>query len=937
MKVVLSKGRQVNMSQEAAVAPVILPSWRRLMMQQLARHAEHYVDDNQEQAAAPDHSTNEDHLVQQEAAVDHHQKFIGPMNSTPSLQNTKNNGLADHSATSYNDLQHHDKYIEHYSNNDHILRQEIVPDHYQKKGSSRASALHAKCSLPIQASYNDHHDKKYVEHYSTDDDHVVQQEVAADHQQKWGSMFTSSTLQAAQAQVAELRALHSAMLNNYGLTDQSSAAYNNGHQDKHTLRNPPADHLFYKSGTKKASKKKCKMHDDDESMQGPISSAASSASSTADCFIRPVHEYPIFMPSHEDNLLSNVEGVNLMNQRSSVDNYEALMREERLNYIFDHDNKRSFSGMFSDHSLQNNNISCLHESLNLPPRSAAGLTQLNNNDDRLLHHMSLNLPQGSQHHLFNSTKQNPLFRFNDDLHAATPSKLMKGKADQHAAHEIKAALPDLTGRQRALFEFLSEEPARMRAFNELASMEAPNYDLHPSAAGNVPKQKSNLQEDAAATGTRSFRSKGTYEPSRNVDQLQGSRDHHLHQKPCDYAVSTSTAPQVHPKLAHTDHPAQSSNIAGTTVSCDKCRPLAEVHTAAVPSTHSKNLGGDCTSANTAGAAAAATERPDQKKSSIKGWFFRGKKKHNSADHSYSQAVTASIPASKDRTPITSGAFSATKEMQSSAASTTTTAATSQVFSGLINTEAEKELEVAMAMDLMELKVLQANTKRDAAAAEVLELRLAMDSMAKKLVEVERHCVSLKTQLMDVQAMQQHDGILADHGNSTASANADPLNVRGDDQLLSNGAAGIGRDESDHYESDSQELRNERQAQAKVLSMIRAGVSSGYGGRGGSSSSRYMQPTKAEFLNAVAEARVGVKQVSRVLLQHIQESQGGISLQQLQGKADHQKAGVDEAAGLGIGSDQEGKGMISKRENERWGPIMMMCREAMRGDQLLQKG
>ncbi|MCO5558856.1 hypothetical protein L7F22_012445 [Adiantum nelumboides] len=153
------------------------------------------------------------------------------------------------------------------------------------------------------------------------------------------------------------------------------------------------------------------------------------------------------------------------------------------------------------------------------------------------------------------------------------------------------------------------------------------------------------------------------------------------------------------------------------------------------------------------------DRPEQlKRPSMKGWFFRSKKKPNNANqHLINPAYPYSnSQPSKNGTPLTGKTFSVSKEQQSvTSTSAPTSAPTSHVFSGLATSETEKELEVAMAMDLMKLKVLQANTKQDAAMAEVLELRLAMDSaMAKKLVELERHCESLKSQLLNVQALQK---------------------------------------------------------------------------------------------------------------------------------------------------------------------------------------
>lgn len=338
MKQVVNQGRQ-RMQSEAAHAPVNLPSRRRLMMQQLERHAHNYAHNGQLQEAEVDHYIDNDHSLQQDPADDHdHQKLT----NGSSLQ--AKYGLATQNNTLYND-NHLEKYTnvdpqaaagDHYDDDDDHLQQQksAAAAHYQKRGSTNVSVLPAKYGPPnhsitanysdhhfdecgehytdddhvlqqviaaehgsrtmasqLKRAYNSHHHDKHIDHY-TDDHHLVQQDFKADHNQKKGSRITSSTLQAAQAQAAELRALHSAMLNNYGCPDRSSAVYNNYHH-----KQKQEDALLHKSRPKKASKKSKPYIDDEqvEELQNPLSST-SSVSSTADCFIRPVHEYPIFMP-----------------------------------------------------------------------------------------------------------------------------------------------------------------------------------------------------------------------------------------------------------------------------------------------------------------------------------------------------------------------------------------------------------------------------------------------------------------------------------------------------------------------------------------------------------------------------------------------------------------------------------------------------------------
>lgn len=873
------------------------------------------------------------HEEQKEPTTAHQRKVRGPSYALSSLRA----GLSDDE--NYDSIPSHNGYVLDHDKdmgNSADDGEIITFSHHdeQMRGSSRSLPLRVKYNYPTTDHHHHHHADHYkhdrhVEHNAHNDPLSQLHEVAsAEHHGKRGGRIAASTLQAARAQAAELRALHSAVLNS------SLGIHGTQHGMVHSQRPMPFDDPMVQSKGR-VNKKKSKIYhnigggkEKREDVQGTLSSA-SSASSTADCFIRPLHEYPVFMPhSHVDpDILmattSSMDDVPSLHRRSSVDTYEAAMRDERLHYIFDHDNKRSFSKMHSDdHSVR---MSSLHESLNLPPRSTAALLHLHNNGDHPLHHMSLNLPQGSQHHLFKSSMQNPLFdsnsmhinkrsshhlddrpayspllkRLGDNVEATTTPK-KNNQTDKYAdAHE--AALPDFTSRQRALIEFLSEEPARMRAFNELAAKEAAQtYSVHPSTAGKtMPKQKT-VQEDNLLAS--SVKHTGTFEYSaRHLEQVRlhgGVSGHHHHHHPHhERPAATGSIPQMRQRL---NHGLKNAHIHQTgSVSCDKCRPAGGFPTVVVPLPDSREISAIKSAEN-----AVIKERPDQlKKPSIKDWFFRGRKKQNNVDHSTHPATP---PSSRDRTPVTSGTFSASKLEQLS--KTPTTPPTSHVLPGLATSEVEKELEVAMAMDLMELKVLQANTKRDAALAEVLELRLAMDSMAKKLAEVERHCESLKSQLVDVQALREMqigpNKNSANSGSGTMYAEEDEDEIAAADRGYT-GETGVVTDgEDDFCESDSHDNRKERNAAA---SEIRPELQiSGYGGGRSRRNSRDMtQPKKEEFLSAVAEARVGVKQVSRVLLQYVQESMGRGML-------------------LEIGEEEAGAA-------EQWRPILILCREARRAE------
>eukprot|EP00250_Pteridium_aquilinum_P005629 c15698_g1_i1 orf=96-704(+) len=61
-------------------------------------------------------------------------------------------------------------------------------------------------------------------------------------------------------------------------------------------------------------------------------------------------------------------------------------------------------------------------------------------------------------------------------------------------------------------------------------------------------------------------------------------------------------------------------------------------------------------------------------------------------------------------------------------------------------DGERYLEVAMAMDMMELCIAQVRAKRNAALAQVVELRFALDSMRNRLHQVEQYCLQLNYQL-----------------------------------------------------------------------------------------------------------------------------------------------------------------------------------------------
>ncbi|KAH7373533.1 hypothetical protein KP509_17G060900 [Ceratopteris richardii] len=61
-------------------------------------------------------------------------------------------------------------------------------------------------------------------------------------------------------------------------------------------------------------------------------------------------------------------------------------------------------------------------------------------------------------------------------------------------------------------------------------------------------------------------------------------------------------------------------------------------------------------------------------------------------------------------------------------------------------DGHRYLEVAAALDMMELYITQARSERDMALSQALDLRFAMDAMRNKLQQVEQYCLHLNTQL-----------------------------------------------------------------------------------------------------------------------------------------------------------------------------------------------
>lgn len=137
---------------------------------------------------------------------------------------------------------------------------------------------------------------------------------------------------------------------------------------------------------------------------------------------------------------------------------------------------------------------------------------------------------------------------------------------------------------------------------------------------------------------------------------------------------------------------------------------------------------------------------------------------------------------------------------------------------LDGSEAGKDLEVSMAMDVMKLKVSQARRHRDAALVEVSELRAAMEEMGRKLEHVEKYCLGLKHALD-----QRHKCKYSSEWEVSESVDTEDENLGA--TLPSGG-----------YDDDDR-----------------------------------MEPTRSEFFHAVTEARVGVKQLCRALVEYMQET------------------------------------------------------------------
>ncbi|KAH7287939.1 hypothetical protein KP509_31G004100 [Ceratopteris richardii] len=820
-----------------------------------------------------------------------------------------------------------------------------------------------------------------IDDVSHDHDDANDGKTAASHRtganpRKNGKIVAESILQAAQAQAAELRALHSAVVHHHLRRDTSLQNSEPMPQDL-ALAAEQIEQRRTRPNRKKWKIEKNSIDDKEVGLKIELNSQAltsmeSSTSSTADCYIRPADDqYPVFTPHSQNNthFTAPITSGSSMNVYKGADRYEPRMaREELLQYIFDHDNKKNFSrSQFDDRST--GRISCFHESLDLASRSVASLTlsQYEDEDDvenHKLHYTSLNLPRGSQYQLFKSGRPNPLF----DDHSTDRDKRIPACDGREASvfmpQEFKAADNDgddgpamdkatgqyvdvlqgksstmqgLTSRQRALLEFLSEEPARMRAFNELATHDTalPSYHIQPSALA-VPdttrKTKKGIREDPAPASSVKMPEKGEASDGEDVRSNNINNARRKIQEPPSKGDIAKSGHRRGDAPSYNDRQLNSSTTVG--VSLDKCRPIGGVPGAVVP------LGdatiNDAIISNPPAKTLMSDKADHHRKHSIKGWFFRGKKKqaHQPDPSTSGLYATKSEPGMNN-----SGILSSSMEQQASS-SLVMSAAVPQphhVFSGLASSEAEKQLQMAMAMDLMELKVLQANTKRDAAMAEVLELRLAMDSMAKKLVEVEKHCEGLRTQLMDVQAFRKRQEELREAlglssyadislDRRTAADDSDlwmqdhPVSVEAFDvdaqdseeaADVDHGRRNRHKDEDEYFcDSDSHQNREERKAAARIIGVVQSSV---YGQSG-----RDKQPSKEEFLSAVAEARVAVKQMTRVMLHHVEEEMAKEYF-------NTDPSCDDEIVGDTI--DQLRKGGSGSKELQSWAPVMSICQEA----------
>ncbi|KAI5066998.1 hypothetical protein GOP47_0017526 [Adiantum capillus-veneris] len=142
---------------------------------------------------------------------------------------------------------------------------------------------------------------------------------------------------------------------------------------------------------------------------------------------------------------------------------------------------------------------------------------------------------------------------------------------------------------------------------------------------------------------------------------------------------------------------------------------------------------------------------------------------------------------------------------------------------LMNLEEGKDT-LEMEVNNMKQEVSQANEKRDAALVEVFELRMAMEEMGKKIEGLESYCQSLHN-VTNKRNPLKHYNIIGGPGYG------DPMNV----EMI--------EDEHDQ--------------------MLRAALAV-------PSANPFAGPNKKEFYHAVTEARVGVKQFCRTLLQQVQE-------------------------------------------------------------------
>ncbi|MCO5590925.1 hypothetical protein L7F22_044901 [Adiantum nelumboides] len=343
----------------------------------------------------------------------------------------------------------------------------------------------------------------------------------------------------------------------------------------------------------------------------------------------------------------------------------------------------------------------------------------------------------------------------------------------------------------------------------IRSAEFPRHATYPDWSNNITSTPTNPARPHRPT---SFSHKK--QPLMN-ELITAKLKHH----PTTLPSAIPAASHHHSQLPDTNYipnhyPPSASSDNGCMQSCDKCLPGSRMTVVPVMDscdyTYIPLKQQDFADP---GAAAPVTFKPKGTNNPFISWF-RSKKK---AGPLAAQAPNASLKGSRSH---------GNKNQANSTDSILTEKERANIKEKIMNLEEGKDT-LEMAVNDMKQEVSQANEKRDAALVEVFELRMAMEEMGKKIHSLETYCQSLQNTAINGKksALNSYNNILGRPG----------------------------------YVDHTHEMIKDEHDQ-----MLRAALAAPI------NASSFAGPSKKEFYHAVTEARVGVKQFCRTLLQQVQE-------------------------------------------------------------------